>query len=184
MVLRTFISKGIHHCYGCSRPFPDGDPEATAEAQLEADLRALTDDDAAAHGFYALAQRRAKEAAQTKLCLPRTGFAMADGVHVVMDGVSIVVPKPLTVEQIPTIMALAVDGTILPTLRENMLKMLFDQIVPPPPLPTAGTLDFECPKNPRLAVLLGAYPATPMEVMYPHGYERLSDGAVLAKPAQ
>ena len=183
--MRTFVVGGVHHCYGCSRPFPEGDPLVNADAQLEADLRALPDADAAARGFYALEQRRAREAAQMKLWLPRMGFAMADGTHVTVDGVSIVVPKPLTVERIPAIMAQTVDGNMLPSLRDNVLKMLFDQVAPPPAPPPTTTmaLEFECPPNPRLAVLLGAHPATPTEVMYPHGYERLPDGSVEAAAA-
>ena len=185
--MRTFVVNGTHHCYGCNRPFPDGDPLAAEEALIEADLRAIADDDAAARGFYALAQRRAKAAGQIKLYLPRIGTALGGdgGVHVVVDGVSLVVPRPLPVEQIPRIMTQAVDDVLLPMLREEALKVLFAQVVPPPaasmtiPARMGHTLDFESPRHPRLGALLGAYPTTTTETMYPHGYARQADGSIV-----
>ena len=171
--MRTFLTDGTHHCYTCGRPFPDGDPVAAKDAKLEADIRALADDDEAARASYALAQRRAKEAAQTTLYLPRFGLALPDGVRLTVDGVSIVVPKPLPVERIPGIITHAVDETLLPMLREHAIQTLFAQVIPSSSPPKPSKVETS-----RLTALLGSYPSMTTRDMYPNGYTRQPDGSV------
>ena len=177
---RTFVLHGTHYCFSCVRPFPDGDPQEEADVRLLTELCAVSDDETAARGFFALREYIAWREQRAQMWAPRLSLHLADGDFIfTADSAFFLLSKqrPFTAEQLSGLL----DTQVMPALRE----VLMDTLLPSSsssPASSSAALEFEASPT-CIDFLLRANPNLSTADMYPYGFVRLPNGEVRDRAA-
>ncbi len=154
--------KGTPMCYHCARPF-ERHPDTVRREEREAKLCAIEDDERAARAFHYYRTLQAKHDQMETLWVEQSGFNIPELCTVRFEGTTILLEPGASRERAIE----AIEKWVIPSIKKDMLDALEPTVAIPPPSAIAQYDPTWCPATPSAAEL------------YPSGYVRRTDGAVM-----